>query len=90
MLWAYHTTPYSTTQEKSYKLVYGADAMIPIELLEPSPRISTMIEESNQLARRAELDLVEEDREKARIKEETIKQQMARKYNKRVSSQEFE
>ena len=41
-----------------------------------------MTEESNELARRAELDLVEEDKEKARVKEEAIKQEMARKYNK--------
>ena len=33
---------------------------------------------------RAELDLVKENREKAKIKEEAIKQQMARKYNKKV------
>ena len=32
-----------------------------------------MMEESNEDARRVELDLVEEDREKARIMEETIK-----------------
>ena len=44
----------------------------------------------NELAQIIELDLVEEDREKARIKNEAIKQQMARKYNKKVSPQEFE
>ena len=48
--------------------------MILIELSEPSPRIITMIEESNKLAQRTELDLIKEDREKAKVKEEVIKQ----------------
>ena len=43
-----------------------------------------MTEESNELNRRAKLDLVEEDRERARIQEEAINQQMVRKYNKKV------
>ena len=47
--------------------------MISIELLEPSPRIVTMTKDYNEFAQKAELDLVEEDREKARIKEEAIK-----------------
>ena len=64
--------------------------MIPIELLERSPRILTTTEESNELARRAELDLIEEDKKRARVKEEAIKQQMALKYNKKVNLQEFE
>ena len=54
--------------------MYGADAVIPIELSEPSLRIITMTEESNEDTRRAELDLVKEEKEKARIKEDAIKQ----------------
>ena len=71
-------------------MVYGANAVIPIELSKPTSRIITITEKSNENARRVELDLVEEEREKDRIKEEAIKQQMARKYNKKVNSQEFE
>ena len=48
-----------------------------------------MAEESNEDARRAELDLIEEDRERAKIKEEAIKQQMAWKYNGKVHPREF-
>ena len=50
----------------------------------------SMTNESNELARRAELDLAEEIRETVKIQEEAIKQQMARKYNKKVNAQEFE
>ena len=67
-----------------YRLVFGADTVIPIELSEPSSRIITIAEESDEDARRAKLDLVEEDRERAKIKEEAIKQQMAWKYNRKA------
>ena len=66
--------------------MYKAYVVKPIEHSESSPSIITMTKEYNELAGRAKLDLVVEDREKARIKEEAIKQQMPRKYNKRVSS----
>ena len=89
VLWAYHTMPHSSTQETLYKLVFGVDVIIPIELPESNLRMITMVEEFNKVVRRAELDLQEEDREKVRIKEEATKQQMARKYNKKVCPQEF-
>ena len=49
-----------------------------------------MTEESNELAKRVEMALIEEGWEKARVKEEAIKQQMARKYTKKVNPLEFE
>ena len=70
--------------------MYGANVVISIELSKPSPGIIIMTEESNKDAQRVELDLVKKEKEKARIKEEVIKQQIARKYNKKVYPQEFE
>lgn len=37
MLWRYHCTPQSTTQETPFRLTYGTEAMIPIEI-EPALR----------------------------------------------------
>nr|KYP41879.1 Pol polyprotein [Cajanus cajan] len=37
ILWAYHCTPQSTTQETPYRLTYGADAMIPVKVGEVIP-----------------------------------------------------
>jgi len=36
ILWGYHCTPQSSTKETPYRLTYGTDAMIPIELGKPS------------------------------------------------------
>jgi len=38
IVWAYHTTEQSGTHETPFSLVYGCDAMIPIEIQESSPR----------------------------------------------------
>nr|KYP52793.1 Pol polyprotein [Cajanus cajan] len=38
ILWVYHCTPQSTMQEMSYRLTYGADAMISVEVGETSHR----------------------------------------------------
>jgi len=35
VLWAYRCTPQSSTNESPFSLVYGADAMIPVEIGEP-------------------------------------------------------
>ena len=48
VLWAYHTTPHSSTQETLYRFVFEANVVIPIELSKPSPRIITIAEESNE------------------------------------------
>ena len=37
ILWAYHTTPQSTTRETPYSLEYSSDAIIPVEIQENSP-----------------------------------------------------
>jgi hypothetical protein len=32
VLWSYHTTPHSTTMEAPFTMVYGTDAMLPVEI----------------------------------------------------------
>nr|KYP75978.1 Retrovirus-related Pol polyprotein from transposon opus [Cajanus cajan] len=90
ILWAYHCTPQSTTQETPYMLTYGTDAMILVEigeishrkLKEPSQRLKTF-----ELA--ADLDLVDELRDEAQIHEEACKLRASRRYNTRVRPRSF-
>jgi len=37
IVWAYHTTPQSSSMETPFSLVYGSDAMIPVEIHKSSP-----------------------------------------------------
>ncbi|XP_016200263.1 uncharacterized protein LOC107641282 [Arachis ipaensis] len=65
VLWGYNTTIQSTTQETPFRLVYGADAMIPVEVSITSARRNQTSTEQNDNIRRTELDTIDEDREKA-------------------------
>ncbi|XP_016192522.1 uncharacterized protein LOC107633401 [Arachis ipaensis] len=73
VLWAYQTTPHSTMGESPFRLAYGMEAMIPIEVDEGSPRVVFYNEDSNSQEQKEELDLLPEVRERARIREEALK-----------------
>ncbi|XP_075109229.1 uncharacterized protein LOC142181018 [Nicotiana tabacum] len=60
MLWAYRTMPKTSTGETSYSLVYGTDAVIPVEVGEPILRYSNESGSSNDESRLQDLDKVEE------------------------------
>ncbi|GAU10124.1 hypothetical protein TSUD_420000, partial [Trifolium subterraneum] len=72
------TTPHSTTGETPFRLTYGTEAVIPVEIGEPSSRIEYPLEEDiNDELLREELDLVEELRTGAYLREATLKQKIA-------------
>ncbi|MCH96958.1 gypsy retrotransposon integrase-like protein, partial [Trifolium medium] len=55
VLWAYRTTPYSTTGETPFRPVYGTEVVIPVEVGEPSRRTEHPLdEEMNDEALREE------------------------------------
>nr|XP_009793171.1 PREDICTED: uncharacterized protein LOC104240088 [Nicotiana sylvestris] len=68
ILWAYHTTTKTSTGETPFSLVYRAEALIPVEIGEPSTRYIQANEESNEEEMRINLDLLEERREAAFIR----------------------
>nr|XP_025702980.1 uncharacterized protein LOC112803717 [Arachis hypogaea] len=75
VLWAYNTTAHSTTKETPFRLVYGSETMIPIEVSQGS--IRTLAEQHDQ-ARQAELDLIEEIRETTAVRHRALQQQVSR------------
>ncbi|RDX70210.1 Retrovirus-related Pol polyprotein from transposon 17.6, partial [Mucuna pruriens] len=89
VLWSYHTTPHSSTNETPFRLVFGTEAVIPVEVGEPSTRVELFEPEANENELRANLDLVQEIREAAHIREFAIKARVARLYNRRVIPREF-
>ncbi|GAU11232.1 hypothetical protein TSUD_342220 [Trifolium subterraneum] len=85
------TTPHSTTGETPFRLTYGTEAVIPVEIGEPSSRIEYPLKEDiNDELLREELDLVEELRTGASLREATLKQKIAARHDKRVIKREFE
>ncbi|XP_070020499.1 uncharacterized protein [Nicotiana sylvestris] len=84
VLWAYHTIPKTSTGETPYSLVYGTDAVIPVEVGEPSLRYSKESRPSNDESRKQDLDETNERRDMAYVRMIAQKQQAERYYNKKA------
>ncbi|KAK2374246.1 protein NYNRIN [Trifolium repens] len=91
VLWAYRTTPHSTTGETPFRLTYGTEAVIPVEIGDLSWRTTQPLsEETNDEALREELDLVEELRTTASLCEVSLKQKLAARHDTKVLKRDFE
>jgi len=88
-VWAYHTTEQSGTHETLFSLVYGCDAMIPVEIQESSSRLQNFVAEDSNEERRLNLDLLDEVREEARVKAEVVKRRIEQRYNSKVMPRQF-
>ncbi|XP_072071889.1 uncharacterized protein [Arachis hypogaea] len=86
VLWGYNTTPQTSTKETPFRLVYGSEAMIPLEISQNS--IRTYMDNQDE-ARKSELDIIEEIRDIAALKQRAAQQVIARQYNKSVKSRSF-
>nr|XP_016515066.1 PREDICTED: uncharacterized protein LOC107831785 [Nicotiana tabacum] len=76
--------PPINTGEAPYSLVYGTDAVIPIEDGEPSLRYSNESGTDNDESRLQDVDEVEKRRDMAHVRMVAQKQQVERYYNKRA------
>ncbi len=89
VLWAYRTTFRLPTGETPFNLAYGTEAVIPLEIGLPSPRVEHYDPDSNSSRLRNNLDLVEEIREVARVRMARYQQKTAQYYNSRVKPKLF-
>ncbi|XP_072081062.1 uncharacterized protein [Arachis hypogaea] len=86
VLWGYNTTPQTSTKETPFRLVYGSEAMIPLEISQNS--IRTYIKNQDE-TRKSELDVIEEIRDIATLRQRAAQQAIARQYNKAVRNRNF-
>ena len=84
MLWAYRTTVRTSTGETPFMLAYGSEAVIPTEIEFPTHRVQMYDLQKNAEERRLDLDLIEERREDAEIRQASYQQRTTRFYNQRV------
>ncbi|MED6164357.1 hypothetical protein PIB30_089091, partial [Stylosanthes scabra] len=73
-----------------FRLTYGTEAMIPLEIAEQTTRVSAYDSEGNQSGRKTEADMVSEIREEARIKQQAVKALLAAKYNEKIKKRDLE
>lgn len=89
VLWSIHTTPNRSTGYTPFFLVYGAEAVLPTDMIHDSPRVQAYVKEDAEKARQDSLDLLEEEWEIA-LRRSTIYQQKLRLYHSRkINPQEF-
>ncbi|XP_056694947.1 uncharacterized protein [Spinacia oleracea] len=84
ILWSNRTTEKEATGESPYKLAFGAEAVLPVEVGLPSFRVQYYEEGTNEQRMREALDLLPEVRLQAELKLAANKEKMSRAYNKRV------
>ncbi|XP_071695311.1 uncharacterized protein [Rutidosis leptorrhynchoides] len=89
VLWAHRTTYKNSTGETPFSLVYGREAVIPGELMVPTKCIHSFNESSNDEGLRANLDMLEDHREIAAIREAANKQKISKYYDKRFKPMSF-
>ncbi|XP_070049329.1 uncharacterized protein [Nicotiana tomentosiformis] len=85
VLWAYRTTSKSSTGSTPFSLVYGTEALIPVEVREPSIRLRYAMKESNDEAMSMSLELLDERREAALVRLAAQNQRIERYYNRRAN-----
>ncbi|XP_027346488.1 uncharacterized protein LOC113858178 [Abrus precatorius] len=89
ILWAYRCTPQTTTKENPFRLTYGIDAMVSVEIGEPTFRRENFKESANEEALAVNLDLIDEICDHAAIMTEASRRMMARKFNSKISPRQF-
>ncbi|XP_077232665.1 uncharacterized protein LOC143870036 [Tasmannia lanceolata] len=89
VLWAYHTTPRTPTGESPFNLSFGTEAVIPVDIGTPSPRVTSFNEQLNGDGLRANLDLLEEIREESRIRVAAYKQKISNYHDSKIRPREF-
>ncbi|WP_271039623.1 reverse transcriptase domain-containing protein [Agrobacterium sp. ST15.13.040] len=89
VLWSYRTTPRRATGETPFSLVFGTEAIIPIEIVQPSIRVQVFDEGGNDLGLRTKLDLVAEHREIAELRRKAFQQRVAAAINLKARPKEI-
>ena len=90
VLWAYRTTARIPTGETPFRLTYGTEAIISVEVGVASITREMFQEENSDDQLRVNLDCIDEVREKASDKMTKYQQKMAEYYNKRVKLRRFD
>ncbi|KAL0360937.1 UNVERIFIED_CONTAM: hypothetical protein Sradi_3778200 [Sesamum radiatum] len=92
-LWAYRTTVRTLTQSTPYALVYGVEAVLPLEQQIPSLRIAIqegLTKEENTQIRLEELEALDKKRLEAQQKLECYRAWLFKAFNKKVRLRSFQ
>ena len=94
VLWAYRNSMKTATGFSLFSLIYGTEAISPMELVVPTPRVvleenQESTEDTNDERRVADLEGLEEEREVTRMRSQRYRQRMAKAYAQSVHPRAF-
>ncbi|GJU02719.1 reverse transcriptase domain-containing protein [Tanacetum coccineum] len=89
VLWVHRTMIKSSNGDTQFSLTYGMEAVIPTEIGMPTFRTAEIDAAKNDEALEINLELLEEKREQAAIREAKSKRQMEKYYNTKVRNASF-
>ena len=84
VLWTYQTTPHKSTGETPFSMIYGAEAVIPLETGFPTLRTSLFTPNSNDNLLEKSLDLIKEWRENVMVQLAYYQQKLKQGYDSNV------
>jgi hypothetical protein len=90
VVWSLRTTPSRATGFTPFFLVYGAEAILPIDLEYGSPRTRAYDGQSNQTSREDSLDQLEEARDMALLHLARYQQSLRRYHARGVRSRDLQ
>ena len=90
VLWGLRATPNRSTGRTPFFLVYGAEAVLPSDLLHNAPRVELFLEDEAEQARKDAVDLLEEEREMALIRSTIYQQDLRRFHARNVRGRAFQ
>ncbi|XP_057543932.1 uncharacterized protein LOC130823331 [Amaranthus tricolor] len=90
ILWASRTTIKDATGHTPFSLVYGSEAVLPVEIGIPSTRVTYYSHDENEEGKRANLDLLPETRGNAMLRSIAQKQKIIRSFNRHVKTRRIQ
>ncbi|XP_021735093.1 uncharacterized protein LOC110701771 [Chenopodium quinoa] len=85
-LWSLRTIEKEATGHSPFELVYGSEAVLPVEIGSESLRVNQFSAEENEHLMKESLDFLDEIRDSARDRMAAYKQRISKFYNRRVQS----
>uniref|UniRef100_A0A2N9GMX4 Uncharacterized protein n=1 Tax=Fagus sylvatica TaxID=28930 RepID=A0A2N9GMX4_FAGSY len=89
ILWAYRTTVRIPTGETPFRMTFGSEAVVPVEIGLTTLRTSAYDDQQNEEQLRLNLDLIDEVRETAEARMKRYQEKMARHYNSKVKPKQL-
>ena len=90
VLWSLRTTVKEATGQTPFKLVYGSEALLPVEIGVQSTRVKHLHQEENEHPKILDLELIDEVRENAALKMAAYQNRIAYMYNRKVRCRMFQ